>query len=107
MTYYHTKDEALAAEALEYRAIKHIDGELYKVGLEKRLWEAYEFLTGCLHGRRWEGLQHITEEELCKRVAESLENTANSESPLTFAVSFRQHVSWMYWHVTGRGIPNA
>ncbi|OED50089.1 hypothetical protein AB838_03775 [Rhodobacteraceae bacterium (ex Bugula neritina AB1)] len=91
MTFYHSREDALAAEALEYRAIKHIDGELYTVGLEKRLWEAYEFITGWLHGRQWEGLQHITEEELCKRVAESLKNSAETDNPLTFPLSFRQH----------------
>jgi len=107
MTYYHSKKEALEAEGLEYRLIKDSDGAVHSVGLEKRLWKGYDHITGWFHGQQYEGLQHITHEELCNRIAQSLENCAASDNPMTFALSFRQHVSWMYWNVTGQGTANA
>ena len=104
---YHSLEDALEAEEIEYRDIKHIDGTIHSVGLEKRLWENYEHVTGWLHGRRWEGLTHITEEELCERVAESLANSARSGSELAFELSFRQHVTYAYWCATGYAPPTA
>ena len=107
MYFYHSLEEALKAEELEYRDIEHVDGTIHSVGLEPRLWENYEHVIGLLYGRKWKGLTHITHEELCKRVAESLENCKKSGIGLTFELSFRQHVTYAYWCATGHAPPTA
>ena len=104
---YHSLEEALDAEEIEYRDIKHVDGTIHSVGLEKRLWGNYEHVIGLLFGRKWKGLEHVPEEELCKRVAESLANSAKSGSGLTFELSFKQHVTYAYWCATGHAPPTA
>lgn len=98
MKTYTSREEALADCAIEMRIIKHSDGHDYAVHMEKRTWEAYDFITGRIYGH-----QYVTDAKL----REWIEGSLQTEPSLTFQLSFEQWVVYFHALLTGKAPASA
>ena len=92
MQFYHSRDEVFKEIALEPRLLRREDGRLQEIYLEKRFWDAHDFITGRTYGHAY-----FTDERLMYWVERNMED----ERHVSFDRSFQCMVAHIYHRLTG------